>query len=123
MANKRVVYPYCRRCRKTRSNPDEWAKLTSAGKSRKSTCCGTCGQMLAWGPSGKGVGAKGNVPQTVARFKDTSTDIKDNVESWKKFLGSSYAKIKLICSRCGKQNTNKTLGKECQKCSKDEVKK
>ena len=112
-------FPYCRNCRKTRDEKEE----QTTNPPSKRVCCGICGQMLAWGPSGKGVGAKGNVPQTVARFKDTSTDIKDNVESWKKFLGSSYAKIKLICSRCGKQNTNKTLGKECQKCSKDEVKK
>lgn len=87
MANNKTEYPYCRRCNKTRDNPTEWAKFTTRGKPRRSTCCGKCGQMLAWGPRASDIRIRtSNIPDNIDRNKGTKDDIKDNEEKLKQII-------------------------------------
>jgi len=116
MTNNKTEYPYCRRCNKTRDNPDEWAKFTTRGEPRKAACCGKCGQMLAWGPVSRTKYGKINLPQNIEKNKDTKIDIKENMHLWKQFL---WGKFKLICPGCG-NNKKMEDTKKCVDCTRQD---
>lgn len=93
MPNKKTEFPYCRRCSKTRDNPDEWAKFTTKGEPRKAACCGECGQMLAWGPRTNDYRPRtNNYPNNITTNVDTKKDIKNHIDDWKKFVQVRGAK-------------------------------
>ena len=90
MGRPKLKFPYCRRCLKTRDNPDKWAKIRidSNGKKheRKRAACGTCGQILAWNvQKNPNKIIRTSVPDNIKQSRMTKSDIKDNLEFWKQF--------------------------------------
>jgi|AP45_3_1055517.scaffolds.fasta_scaffold187158_2 hypothetical protein len=92
MVNKKE-FPYCRRCQKSRLDPETWAKTTIKGTPRKLSCCGECGHVLAWHiRKAQNKIKRTSVPNNVKQNLMTSKDIKNNMAHWKKWLSTSEKK-------------------------------